>query len=129
LANAKRKLKENPDKLIRALALEVAKRVILRTPVDTGRARGNWNLSVGEPDFDTSKHNAPKGQAPIRRAMARLQGVEYGDEVWLANGLPYINALEHGHSKQAPTGMVKVTMAGVRALAEQIGLKVESGQM
>jgi hypothetical protein len=40
--------------------------------------------------------------------------------IWLFNNVPYIEALEMGHSKQAPAGMLKIAIvnavAGLRTL-------------
>ena len=37
------------DKAFRSICLGIYKDVILGTPVDTGRARGNWQIAIGVP--------------------------------------------------------------------------------
>jgi len=83
--------------------------VIMRTPVDTGRARGNWHASVSKPinsetsDLDKS---APVNQtgggssSAKAKATSAVLGGEAGSEFWLTNNLPYIQELENGSSKQ-----------------------------
>lgn len=113
--------------------------VVLLTPVDTGRARSSWNVSVGQPD-----PTWPTGAIPPPASAASAAGVLAGlgvyETVWIASGLPYIKVLEYGgypnpvllgswdkrtrtwivkseggYSKQAPRGMVRITVEGIRA--------------
>ncbi|HNU27153.1 MAG TPA: hypothetical protein PKJ38_13680 [Planctomycetota bacterium] len=103
------------DIVSRKIALEMFRRVILRTPVDTGRARGNWQTTVGAPAIGElgTRHNAKTGGAPIARAITVGQAwkATTGASILLTNNLPYIERLEHGYSKQAPAGMVAITVA------------------
>lgn len=66
------------------IAMDAYAGVVQRTPVDTGRARGAWTIEQDGPADWT-----------------------------IANNVEYIQALENGHSQQAPTGMVAVTLAGI----------------
>ena len=111
--------------------------VVLLTPVDTGRARSSWNVSVGEPDGSVSES---VGKAPTASsAGSALRSLGVYQTVWIASGLPYIKVLEYGgypkdpvrgswdrgakewriksvggYSKQAPRGMVRLTVAGIK---------------
>ena len=89
--------------VVRKISLDAYTRVTKKTPVDTGRARANWNLSVGNIDDTTTQSVIP--QTPM---LPKNTGLTKA--IYITNSLPYINALEHGHSKQAPRGMVGVTM-------------------
>ena len=40
------------DKGVRVLAMRLYDSITKMTPVDTGRARGNWNTGIGQPDLD-----------------------------------------------------------------------------
>ena len=92
------------------VALEMSKRVIMRTPVDTGRARANWQASLGSPSSSSSLHTDRGGGATTAKAAEVAEGFgKKGQTFYLVNNVDYIKALEHGHSKQAPAGMVKVT--------------------
>jgi hypothetical protein len=50
------------------------------------------------------------------RAMNAIRGLDVrpGDEIWISNNLPYIVELEKGHSKQAPQGMVALSIGEVQ---------------
>ncbi len=125
-AQAQAKLRKRADQAFRALVLEASKRIVLRTPVDTGRARGNWHLARGSPDLSTTESTDGAGGRTISTIMAKLQGMKGGDAVFLTNALAYIISLEHGHSKQAPAGMVKVTIAELQSLAREVATRLRA---
>lgn len=94
------------DNAVVAICSEATRRIITKTPVDTGRARGNWFASINDVHGGTDEGR--------REGDAIIQGVSLaqkaGGKVFnLTNNLPYINKLEHGYSGQAPAGMVRVT--------------------
>ena len=90
-------------------------RIVSRTPVDTGVARWGWSeagLGLGV------KVPQPNNQADA----AQIDPGEYEENlsstrpyIRFANNVSYILALEYGWSKQAPLGMVRLTMAELRS--------------
>lgn len=101
--------------LQRQLVLDLLSRVVLKTPVDTGRARGNWQVEVG---------NLPAGvvettQGPseiIEAGMKKLASLGFGQIVWVANNLEYVTFLEDGSSAQAPRGMLSLSLAELETI-------------
>ena len=92
----------------RAVALQLTSSVITRTPVDTGRARGNWNAEINRADNSTSDTRTASDAE--RQARQASDDFAPGTVLFLTNALPYIRALEYGnHSRQAPRGMVRIT--------------------
>jgi hypothetical protein len=87
------------------LALTLHRKVSERTPVDSGRARANWFLAEGAPRIEAKETTTPE-------AVPTLKGESV---IYLTNSLPYIVPLEYGHSKQAPYGMLRVSIAEVTA--------------
>ncbi len=81
-------------------------KVTQKTPVDTGRARANWTLAAEEPDETI----LPEGHYAQPNAPGSLENLGLFGMVWLNNQLPYAPELEDGSSKQAPAGMVKVSV-------------------
>lgn len=75
-----------------------------------GRFRANWNYSVGAPDETTTQWVDPSGDRTIRKIIAQSRGAKAGHVYYLTNALPYAQRLENGWSKQAPQGMVKLTV-------------------
>lgn len=104
---------DNVDQVVRKSALQVAQSVILKSPVDTGRFRANWNVAFGRVDSLTTPSTDKSGAKTTDRIRIQLNGwnVESGD-IFLTNSLPYAIPLEYGHSQaQAPQGMVRITVA------------------
>lgn len=98
---------ESSDSIVRAVTLSLFNGIIRDTPVDTGRARGNWQTTVGGPARGEIERNG--ASAAIAEVEAKTpKGA--GQETYLANDLPYIEELEKGSSKQAPEGMVRRNM-------------------
>ena len=90
------------DKVFRAITLGLYKDIIRDTPVDTGRARGNWQLAIGSaPTGEVSRLETGQGSNQMRQAESKTKRPLAGRSVFIANNLPYIVALEKGHSKQS----------------------------
>lgn len=98
--------------VVQKISMEAFKRIILRTPVDTGRARANWGCTIGTPRTSMQVESTDKsGGATIAAMTGTAQGFSGQGSIFMVNNLPYIHALEDGSSTQMPEGMVKVTMA------------------
>lgn len=125
--------------------------VVLKTPVDTGRARSSWNVSIGQPDesVPAERQRRASGESETasaiqerKRAAAQASLVRLApyQTVWITSALPYIGVLEFGgypkevkvgswdrklkrfviksaggFSKQAPRGMVRITVQEILA--------------
>lgn len=102
--------------VVRKLAFESFKRIILRTPVDTGRARANWGVTIGSPRSGAFNTEAvdKSGSRTLETARSQAEHFDCQGSIFMTNNLPYIGALEYGSSKQAPSGMVRVTVAEMR---------------
>lgn len=104
------------DKTIRATTLALFREVIFRTPVDTGRLKGNWQTSVGTPALGATDRKDPSGALAFGEAIAQIGGM--GSVTYLANNLPYAQRIEYdgwSHTK-APEGMVRVSFARIDAI-------------
>lgn len=118
-------------KATQKLALDALRGVVLKSPVGFppswkrpapkgyvgGQFRGAWQLSVGVPGSGlTGQKRAGKtGSASAANAAAgeargELQKLQPYQTVYIVNGLPYAERLENGWSKQAPLGMVALTV-------------------
>src|SRR5690348_12134846 len=98
------KARGRADLVVRKVSLDVFSRVIKRTPVDTGRARGNWQASIGAQAVGEVATTDKSGASTVAAAQAVTSQAKAGDVVWLINNVPYIRRLETGWSKQAPAG-------------------------
>lgn len=105
------------DEAGRAITLELFSSVIKDTPVDTGRARGNWQTSLGAPkDGEVSRNGDGPALAEVASETAKFG---MGKVIFLANGLPYILRLEYGWSKQQPGGMARRNAARIQQIVRK----------
>ena len=122
------------ERIMRAVALEIDKEVVMKTPVDTGRARANWVIEINSVPSSFVEKSANAN--PIADATGAVMRARIGDIIYIVNGLPYIRVLEYGeypnppkkgsrigrgsrakyviksqggYSRQAPQGMVRIT--------------------
>lgn len=100
------KISARGKEIFQGVYIRLFSAVILDTPVDTGRARGNWQISTTAPATGEVYNNDRSGRSAI--ALVNSFKIKNNRVVYLTNNLPYINRLEFdGHSKQAPAGMVR----------------------
>jgi hypothetical protein len=110
---------------VKKLAFELLVQIVKPTPVDTGRAKGNWRVVIGEaPPYDDGiKRLDGNGSSVISEEGNKVLAANFNaldvPEIWIFNNLPYIVRLENGHSqRQAPQGWVAqafVNMQGFNA--------------
>jgi hypothetical protein len=107
------------QKLVQKLAFEVLRRVIIKTPVDTGRARGNWMVAINNiPEGFIEIGSLSSEQATsfaLSKGIPVIEAAKPFTTISIANNVPYIGVLEFGGSKQAPGGMARVTIAEIQA--------------
>lgn len=98
----------------RKVCLDLTTDIVKGTPVDTGRARANWQGGVNAIPQSTLNGSDKIGDGTIAKASAKI-AQSYGKVYYLANNLPYIYRLEFvGWSKQAPTGWVRAAVDRVK---------------
>lgn len=105
------------DETGRAIVLELFGSVIKDTPVDTGRARGNWQTSMDSPATGETDR---KGEGPaLAEVSQQAASFGAGKVIYLSNGLPYILRLEYGWSKQQPGGMARKNVARIQSIVRK----------
>lgn len=122
LDKEKAAIQKNAENAVRMAAIKTFAKIIKMTPVGNpdswqtpykpvgyvgGRARSNWMLGSTLSNKTTDATNKTLDVA------SELPGELIGNKTYFYNNLPYINRLEYGsHSKQAPNGMVRVSLLG-----------------
>ncbi|MBN8502804.1 MAG: hypothetical protein J0M19_16925 [Sphingomonadales bacterium] len=118
------KAKESPEQVVRKVGLDIAESLIEKSPVGDptlwkndpppgyvgGRFKANWNCAFGRIDTLTTPSTDKGGEKTKNRIRIQLNGWQGGQDIFLTNSLPYAIPLEYGHSKQAPLGMVRLTV-------------------
>lgn len=103
------------DETSRAIVLELFGSVIKDTPVDTGRAKGNWQTTIGTPASGTvDRLGESEALSDVNQQTASFGA---GKVIYLSNNLPYIYRLEYdGWSQQAPGGMLRKNVARIQQI-------------
>jgi len=101
------------DEAARAITISLFNGVINDTRVDTGRLRGNWQASIGQPEQGTIERLDPNGtQAATTEVESTVQS---GAVNYLTNNLPYAEVWEQRD------GMVARNAARIeRTVAEEV---------
>tara|TARA_Y100000310_G_scaffold344961_1_gene460804 strand:+ start:3428 stop:3922 length:495 start_codon:yes stop_codon:yes gene_type:complete len=126
--------------LQRTISIMLLEGAVKRTPVDTGRAKGNWQLSIGTPETGEVSTKLSARATSNPKEAAKLNGLAPYSVVWLSNNVTYIEVLEFGgfvpknptepsdprpkragqvwvkdgYSVQAPGGMLRLAIADVK---------------
>jgi hypothetical protein len=83
------KAKGNVDLVIRKVALDLFKRVILKSPVLSGRFKSNWQVAINSIPSGVYETFDKDGGATIARVAAGTIGARAGDVITLVNALDY----------------------------------------
>lgn len=118
------------DLLVRDVTENLFTFIVLRTPVDTGRTRGNYFVSVSGAmmtDYDEMNFD-PTGTNSISQASDAIKGIKAGGVVRIINNTPYVMDLEFGSSKQAPRGMARLTVTEFQPIVNRAVEKVANAR-
>lgn len=110
----------NINLVIRKVAFELFRSVIIKSPVDTGRFKSNWQVNIGAAPSGVLPTKDKSGAAALARVATETLQFQVGQVIYLVNNLSYARALEYGWSKQAPAGMVRISVASYTAALEKI---------
>jgi hypothetical protein len=116
LGNFAQKINTNIATVVRAAATELYGKIVQRTPVDTGYCRRNWQVTVDVPASGTV--GSPLEKASGGTAIAPPPPPNLPPDalhVFITNNVEYVEALENGHSRQAPNGFVAISVAELEA--------------
>jgi phage gpG-like protein len=97
-----------PNVILRA-ARKLEENIRAGTPIDTGRARNSWHtVRPGKTDsYSYSDFNGKSFDGSLGVTAGKTTAI-------VGSNVPYMGALEDGHSRQAPAGMVKINVAKMR---------------
>jgi len=101
------------DLRIRKIGLELLKKLIDKTPVDTGHLRHNWQVTINTQTDTELAGEDTGGIATFNRERVKLTNLGTGPLVVFQNPAPYAERIETGTSKQAPQGMVRISLQEV----------------
>lgn len=100
----------------------------LGTPVDTGWARANWVPGISAPYAGSGDNRDPSPGEVMARMKVAEQGMNEilswrpeDGPIFVTNNVPYIGALNAGHSPQSPRGFVQFAIEKAVRETESVG--------
>jgi hypothetical protein len=104
------------NRIVKEVAQEMLRDLILITPVDTSKALSNWQASQSFPILDDidpyfpgnfGSTRGPSSSAAIRVGASNVRRKLKGTVLYISNNADYITKLNRGSSRQAPAGFVE----------------------
>jgi hypothetical protein len=142
------------DEVVRQVLFDFSRAIVMRTPVDTGRLRANWQFGAGHiptGEIDDVDPASGLGGPTEDRLATGARSALAGTIHYIVNNLPYAATIEYGqypnppkgggrkdktgahvtrsaggYSTQAPQGMVRITVVEYKQFLEQGVQKVKA---
>lgn len=113
------------ENVIKKTVFDLTSSIIQGSPTDTGRFRGNWQVSFDTPTDNKLSNLDKSGNATISKIGTQINSNKVPLVYWINNNLPYGNSLEYGlypknsktgktingFSVQAPMGFVRINVS------------------
>ena len=95
-----------------------------------GRFKNNWYVGLDSQPTETNDTPDASGQGSNSRGLVVLEVFRVGqvNSIYFTNNLPYAQALENGHSNQAPGGMVGLTALDAAQYFREAMSEVRNGR-
>lgn len=125
---------------VKGVIISLFSKIIMRNPVDTGRSRSNWNVGIDMPsmapvnEFDTGMFDPgpvnDQGIGPSSAKDKAIAAVNATDpkkvsSYFLTNNIIYALDLEYGWSRQAPGGMVRLSVMEFQRIVDEIVAQIK----
>jgi len=125
---AKELVLKKQSRAVRRTLIHTFQAIVNESPFETGRFKGNWQLTFDSPALGTLERLDPTGGSVMAEIAQMIENVPnvLELEAWFVNNLPYAVELEYGSSPQARKGFVRVNIAKVPNVLSTY-LKQESG--
>ena len=110
-----KKVVKSLETSVKKAALFLDSQLVQRTPVDTGRARSNWLVSLTTRITETVPETTASQAINAASSVISKFNVILNKTIFISNNLPYIRRLNEGSSTQAPAGFVEDAVALTKA--------------
>jgi hypothetical protein len=123
------KIENNALEVVKKTSKKALRSLVLGTPVDTGQARSNWRVSIGNPTSSVIPPYAPgkhlgiseraNAQTAISKGIATINTLRVGKKrgtgqagqaLYITNAIPYLTKLRLGSSTQQPNDWVRTAL-------------------
>lgn len=124
MSELSRAVERNAPLVVSLVVRSMAPVLVYATPVDTSRARLNWQAAIGSipatvlyPEPDKPPSPSYGGATAVAAIIGVSKNYAGGSYIAIANNAPYIQKLNRGSSAQAPASFVQqAIMVGIRSL-------------
>jgi hypothetical protein len=112
------------DDTLQTIVLKLGESVVTLSPVDTGNFKGNWQLSIDSTTTSSLLREDPSGFTTLADMARKVNSFTAGQIAYIQNHVLYGYDLEYGtyngptdkvtddgFSRQAPEGMLRITVA------------------
>ena len=123
MAKRAKNVEREAVKLTRLGASAALRTAVLATPVDTGRARGSWDVGIGGPGSSGNSLD-PTGAGAIASGLGTISSVKRPISIYVSSNLEYIGQLENGSSVQAPSGMIRSAIGAAAVAVRNANVKI-----
>lgn len=106
------------DNVLQTVAIKIGESVVKLSPVDTGRFRGNWQMSIDGPSTSSLLRYDKEGDITIADIASKANSFTAGQMAYIQNHVLYGHDLEYGSSKQSE-GMIRITAAKFQRIVDQ----------
>ena len=134
-----KKISTKYDQLTQNVLVEIADRLIKRTQVGNpelwskppgknyvpGKARANWEHSTSTTSTEELDERDVDGDATLSKIKSSIPANAADHDHVIYNAAKHIWALENGHSTQAPSGMVALTLVEVPQIIDEEARKLK----
>lgn len=127
-----KKAQDKAEQAVKKVVIDLSNRIVLKTPVDSGRLRANWQLTIGQPASGQVDAQDKFGFLTMGKNAGEALYLRLGQTVFITNNLPYAQTVEYGrfgnppgsangaktsggYSSQTPQGMVRVSIRELQA--------------
>lgn len=99
------------SKAIRTASLKILRSLTVISPVDTGRFKGNWQVTIRQRAEGIIETEDKSGSGTFAKGSLVISRQRNFQDIWISNNLPYAERLNAGWSTQAPAGFVEMSVA------------------
>lgn len=135
LATFAAKTQAKANTVVRKVVLDLGVSVVMKSPVGDasywkspppagyvgGHFRANWQYGTGSAPsgIKSGVDTSPGGSVTIGALVQDLSPDALGKVHYIANNVPYAQRLEDGWSRQAPNGVVSLTVQEFQSIVEE----------
>lgn len=106
-------------------------RLVVRTPVDTGRARASWHIAGEQDEWKPAPGDYPEARenvsSIIEKEIRKLQlSLSESDIVYIMSNIEYMLPLEAGWSKKQGGGFIALFLTELKTSLESAASKMQS---